>query len=148
MPYNKKTKFDGQTNLRVNTAKKDLLKQRGYILQDLLDRAMDITIDSEGLNDQETLQKIEEIDKQIRDLKFERSMLIDHLNTEKEKRRDIIKNKSYDELKAQYKRHWDFDEVDNDLIIKVATTFNLNKMELMNKVIKECRDEAREEANK
>lgn len=148
MPYNKKTKFDGQTNLRVNTAKKDLLKQRGYILQDLLDRAMDITIDSEGLNDQETLQKIEEIDKQIRDLKFERSMLIDHLNTEKEKRRDIIKNKSYDELKAQYKRHWDFDEVDNDLILKVATTFNLNKMELMNKVIKECRDEAREEANK
>ncbi len=149
MVYNSRnTTFNTQTNIRINKDKKDLIKRKGYKLQEVLDIAMNVILNIEGLEEQEILQKIEEIDDAMRNLALERNMLIEQLNNEKQRQKDNVKNKYYDQLKTQYKSKWDFDETDDELLNKVALILNLDRIEVMNKVITECRDEAKEEANK
>ena len=145
MVYNRNnTDFNTQTNIRVNRDKKDLMKRKGYKLQDLLDISMNVVLNVEGLGEPEILKQIEAIDEQMRNLKVERALLVDRLNEEKEKQRDAVKNRYYEQLKAQYLTKWDFDETDDALINKVALTMNMEKIEIMNKIILECKQEAKQ----
>ena len=137
----KNTTFDYQTNVRMNRDKKDLIKRKGYKLQEILDIAMNTILNIEGLEEQEILQQIEAIDSQIRNLQLERNLLVDRLDQSKEKHRDTIKNQLYDQLKTQYKSKWDFDESDDELLNKVALTLNMDRIEVMNKIVKDCNEE-------
>jgi hypothetical protein len=141
------TNFDTQTNVRINKDKKDLIKRKGYKLQEVLDIAMNVILNIEGLEEQEILQKIEEIDDAMRNLALERSMLIEQLDKEKQRQKDDVKNKYYDQLKTQYKSKWDFDETDDELLNKVALILNLDRIEVMNKIVEECREEAKLHSN-
>ena len=62
----------------------------------------------------------------------------------KEKQRAEVKNRYYEQLKAQYLTKWDFDETDDALINKVALTMTIEKIEIMNKIILECKQEAKQ----
>ena len=139
----RKDRYDpkyGQTSLKVDIVKKDLLKKRGFVLQDLFNLAMDVALDVDGLDEIGILKQIEEVDEDIRMLKTKRAMLVQELDKAKQQERDRIKNKDYEQLKRNYHDKLMFDETDDDLLNKVALTLDMSKTQVKNKIIEECKD--------
>lgn len=141
MAYQKNTRFDYQTNVRMNKNKKELAQRKGYKLQEILDIALDVLLDADDLESQEIMQEINELESEIQKLKLRQDMLRDRLDQNREAKRDKIKNKGYEELKTIYKNKWDFDEEDLPLIDEVALTLNISRIEVQNRIIDECNEE-------
>lgn len=141
MAYQKNTRFDYQTNVRMNKNKKELAQRKGYKLQEILDIALDVLLDADDLESQEIMQEINELESEIQKLKLRQDMLRDRLDQNREAKRDKIKNKGYEELKTIYKNKWDFDDEDLPLIDEVALTLNISRIEVQNRIIDECNEE-------
>lgn len=141
MAYQKNTRFDYQTNVRMNKNKKELAQRKGYKLQEILDIALDVLLDADDLETQEIMQEINELESEIQKLKLRQDMLRDRLDQNRENKRNKIKNKGYEELKTIYKNKWDFDEEDLPLIDEVALTLNISRIEVQNRIIDECNEE-------
>lgn len=141
MAYQKNTRFDYQTNVRMNKNKKELAQRKGYKLQEILDIALDVLLDADDLESQEIMQEINELESEIQKLKLRQDMLRDRLDQNRENKRNKIKNKGYEQLKTIYKNKWDFDEEDLPLIDEVALTLNISRIEVQNRIIDECNEE-------
>lgn len=141
MAYQKNTRFDYQTNVRMNKNKKELAQRKGYKLQEILDIALDVLLDADDLETQEIMQEINELESEIQKLKLRQDMLRDRLDQNRENKRNKIKNKGYEQLKTIYKNKWDFDEEDLPLIDEVALTLNISRIEVQNRIIDECNEE-------
>lgn len=133
-----KENYNERTNIKISKEKKDLVKNKGYKLQEILNDAFDIILDITGQEDIYLLYRLDEINQEIKKLEHQKYIITKTLYEKRaepgnKNKLEILKNKIYRELFNYYNENLEFP--DDETMNKYSHILDLDIGSLKEKII-------------
>lgn len=125
-------KYNSRATISMDSKKKNLLKQKGYVLQDLFDVTLNSILDIQDDSDLEVQEKIQVKQKQKDVLNAEIGLLKSELHSSDKKYQVKIEGRLFNEIINEYQ---DFGILSENKIQELADEKNVSVASVRNRIL-------------
>lgn len=125
-------KYNSRATISMDSKKKNLLKQKGYVLQDLFDVTLNSILDIQDDSDLEVQEKIQVKQKQKDVLNAEIGLLESELHSSDKKYQVKIEGRLFNEIINEYQ---DFGILSENKIQELADEKNVSVASVRNRIL-------------